>query len=789
MPRRASASTTTLPAVAATTVSGTATNSTTAATAATAGGPQTESSSVVPSSQAGLSAASTSNPGGATRPRRIMPSRSRRGGPGVGTSDVDTQILETLRRRRENDPLIPAHTRLLLTTYSSRVRTIGEDAAGTDGSHFNTSAYERYFDKPEVIRAYREQQLIQTPEFTLLSEHEAVGGRFRPRSLDDVRALSYFLFLPPPRCQTSSPPFFLVQSDAACSQEGIDTSDAAYEKRHRKYEAFEKRQRLREKEKLKHEHYKLKERIEQLRALENPAFLNVPDSFFASSLRPSSQEGESDSRGGKDGLAPSHNEGEWRKRQMLDVANNLEARYRTLLDTVPSRVPEPPAPTSTPTPIPIPTILPLQTPSHTPVVAVRRSPASVSPIARWRREGTRVDKSRTYTTSTNPHAPRNGRDSKAAYQVPDPFASIDTRTRNCTALVILPKGTAAVGIAGGMSANTSAVASPSPTRPRPKPIFKNPAEPGPYARVSFAKRMPLQDAAAMCVGASAPPTPTPTPSAAAVAASPSPSAPPTVPVTTAAPSAVATPALAPVPRPSSPVPPPATHPTLRRRPPRAAAAAASTPPQPPPARAHGTSQPRKRRRVGLSEEEEESLGSDTDNNEVGGVGVSGAAEGAERGVATTEGAGAGAVATSRQDEGAADEEREQQPARWRESALYREAQRHAGAPSARKTHRHLGIFGLRGFPAEIEHIRDFMLPVWVIPRDDPRLVSWDKDQSRNRGQGSGSGQGRGPGGVVRGAADRVRGGGNAGEGGGPGPGPGEVERWKLVEGKSKIQWR
>jgi hypothetical protein len=78
---------------------------------------------------------------------------------------------------------------LLLTTNSARVRTLGDaDAdAGADGPQLNTSAYERYFDKPEVIRAYHEQQLIQTPEFTLLSEHEAVGGRFRPRGLDDVR--------------------------------------------------------------------------------------------------------------------------------------------------------------------------------------------------------------------------------------------------------------------------------------------------------------------------------------------------------------------------------------------------------------------------------------------------------------------------------------------------------------------------------------------------------------------------------------------------------------------------
>jgi len=99
----------------------------------------------------------------------------------------------------ENDPLIPTHTQLLLTTDSLRVRTFGGGDASASGSQLNTSAYERYFDKPEVIRAYREQQLIQTPEFTLLSEHEAVGGRFRPRGQDDVRVRlkNFFFFLIP----------------------------------------------------------------------------------------------------------------------------------------------------------------------------------------------------------------------------------------------------------------------------------------------------------------------------------------------------------------------------------------------------------------------------------------------------------------------------------------------------------------------------------------------------------------------------------------------------------------
>jgi hypothetical protein len=102
-------------------------------------------------------------------------------------------------RAGENDILIPAHTQFLLTTNSARLRTFGAASKRPDtegGSQLNTCAYERYFDKPEVIRAYREQELIQTPEFTLLSEHEAVGGRFRPRGLDDVRAWRvFFLFL------------------------------------------------------------------------------------------------------------------------------------------------------------------------------------------------------------------------------------------------------------------------------------------------------------------------------------------------------------------------------------------------------------------------------------------------------------------------------------------------------------------------------------------------------------------------------------------------------------------
>lgn len=45
----------------------------------------------------------------------------------------------------------------------------------------NIFASERYFERPEVIKAYREQQEIQTPEYTVLGDEAKVGGRLRAR--------------------------------------------------------------------------------------------------------------------------------------------------------------------------------------------------------------------------------------------------------------------------------------------------------------------------------------------------------------------------------------------------------------------------------------------------------------------------------------------------------------------------------------------------------------------------------------------------------------------------------
>jgi hypothetical protein len=142
--------------------------------------------------------------------------------------------------------------------------------------------------------------------------------------------------------------------------------------------------------------------------------------------------------------------------------------------------------------------------------------------------------------------------------------------------------------------------------------------------------------------------------------------------------------------------------------------------QPQLAHGHGTGRLRKRQRVELSDEDEENLRFDTDDAINGVTEMDGREEEGEE-----------------EAEGGSEEEWPR--ARWRESTLYREAQRHAGTPSARKTHRHLGIFGLKGFPAEIELLHDFVIPQWALPLGDPRLLEEDQQQQE---QGHGQGQGQ-----------------------------------------------
>jgi hypothetical protein len=94
--------------------------------------------------------------------------------------------LTLISTTAENDPLIPANTSFILTTNSK----YASDDPGGSGITVNMVANDRYFDRPEVVKAFREQAIIQTPEFSSIGESSNVGGRFRPRAAEDVGPLN-----------------------------------------------------------------------------------------------------------------------------------------------------------------------------------------------------------------------------------------------------------------------------------------------------------------------------------------------------------------------------------------------------------------------------------------------------------------------------------------------------------------------------------------------------------------------------------------------------------------------
>lgn len=85
----------------------------------------------------------------------------------------------------ENEPLIPADTPFVFKTNDTLEKVAG-DFATAGGSGLNLLAHQSYFERPEVLKAYREQTIIETPEFTNVSDTPSVGGRLRVRTTEEV---------------------------------------------------------------------------------------------------------------------------------------------------------------------------------------------------------------------------------------------------------------------------------------------------------------------------------------------------------------------------------------------------------------------------------------------------------------------------------------------------------------------------------------------------------------------------------------------------------------------------
>ncbi|KZT62702.1 hypothetical protein CALCODRAFT_552503 [Calocera cornea HHB12733] len=154
--------------------------------------------------------------------KRVLPYRARRTGMGgLGSSTVDEQIMNYIQQRDEK-PLIPENAVFVLTTREKGLPSVEEPEKSipllTNGAGASSSTAPK-------------------GSFKRLNEIDLVGGRLRARA-----------------------------------EEVEDTSDAAYLARHRKYEATERRQRKREVEKLTHEHYLLKQRMNEYVLMDAAAF-------------------------------------------------------------------------------------------------------------------------------------------------------------------------------------------------------------------------------------------------------------------------------------------------------------------------------------------------------------------------------------------------------------------------------------------------------------------------------------------------------------------------------------
>ncbi|EJU02550.1 hypothetical protein DACRYDRAFT_115604 [Dacryopinax primogenitus] len=179
--------------------------------------------------------------------KRVLPYRARRAGMGgLGSNLVDDQIMHYIQQRDEK-PLIPENAVFLLTTREKGLPSV-------DGP-------ERPLPLLSKSVPAASSSTPSKPPFTRLTDAELVGSRLRARA-----------------------------------EEVEDTSDAAYLARHRKYEATERRQRKREVEKLTHEHYLLKQRLNEYVLMDAAAF-----------------------------------GGEEKKRAMLRGAEELDQKYQALL--------------------------------------------------------------------------------------------------------------------------------------------------------------------------------------------------------------------------------------------------------------------------------------------------------------------------------------------------------------------------------------------------------------------------------------------------------------------------
>ncbi|RSH81250.1 uncharacterized protein EHS24_008687 [Apiotrichum porosum] len=219
--------------------------------------------------------------------RRVLPARIRRVGGAEGIRELEEMVVDWLERWGDVDTNPPDNLGLVLTTLPLSLVTPVPYLVDAP-TNLKTSAQAQAELKMD-LEVKLEPKLEGTPAPVPIA-----GPSSRPQPAA----------VPPTRIET--PSWVMVRpgeddqmeareemrapghSPSKRLRRGVigaelveDMSDNYYEQLHRKFEAFERRQRIREREKLQFERYKMRARIELLRNLPGPQWASVVQAILA----------------------------------------------------------------------------------------------------------------------------------------------------------------------------------------------------------------------------------------------------------------------------------------------------------------------------------------------------------------------------------------------------------------------------------------------------------------------------------------------------------------------------
>ncbi|WWC95713.1 hypothetical protein V866_002579 [Kwoniella sp. B9012] len=348
--------------------------------------------------------------------RRVLPARIRRSaGGGEGMREVEEMIIDWLERWGEPSTTppkqLPIHLTSLPLSYVSPPTTKTQQDVAVPTITLTPSR--RKAEEGEG-RLGKEEK-IEVPDWVMVKAGEDDKEEAREELVSGLGG----------KGKGPASPVKRLRRGGIGDEVEEDTSDSYYLSLHRKYEAFERRQRIREKEKLQFERYKMKSRLDLLKNIPRLNWILIVNTilqrFTNQNQTTTSKAGEELDTNGEtkkeDGISRAKakirdNGEEWLKDLLIREGEQLMKRFQELLPPEPrkskhssantphqpsSRLSTPSRASSlSPSLTPPPVVLPAR------VAALRDPPSTVSSTNKRKRRSTIASTSTTITTTDHP---------------------------------------------------------------------------------------------------------------------------------------------------------------------------------------------------------------------------------------------------------------------------------------------------------------------------------------------------------------------------------------------------